>query len=145
MVLQRDRPIPVWGWTAPGAKVSVSLAGQSGTATANAQGEWIATLPALPAGGPHEMIVTGPEEVRFQNALVGEVWVCSGQSNMVMALSETDTAAEDIAAADYPQMSVLRLNARQAGLSEKVPQKPRPKWVPASPATASGFSAVAYS
>jgi len=145
MVLQRDRPIPVWGWTAPGAKVSVSLAGQSGTATANAQGEWIATLPALPAGGPHEMIVTGPEEVRFQNVLVGEVWVCSGQSNMVMALSETDTAAEDIAAADYPQMSVLKLNAQQAGLPEKVPQKPRPKWVPASPATASGFSAVAYS
>jgi sialate O-acetylesterase len=144
MVLQREKPIPVWGWAPPAAEIIVSFAGQTHTSKSDAEGAWKVTLPALPAGGPHEMLVAGPSEVRITDILVGEVWVCSGQSNMAMAMSETDKAAEDIAAADFPKMRLLKLPAHRSGLPERVPPKPRPGWIACSPATAKSFNAAAY-
>ena len=83
MVMQRDRPLPVWGMAAPGEKISVQLAGQSESATADAQGRWQLRMPAQQAGGPAVMIVSGATAtVRFENILFGGVWLCSGQSNM---------------------------------------------------------------
>ena len=144
MVLQREKPIPVWGWAPPATEITVYLAGRTDTAKSDAEGAWSVTLPALPAGGPHDMLVAGPTEVRITDILVGEVWVCSGQSNMAMALSETDQAAEDIAAADFPKMRLLKLPARRSGLPERVPPKPSPGWIACSPATAKSFNATAY-
>jgi sialate O-acetylesterase len=143
MVLQRDRPAPVWGWTEPGQTVTVELAGRTQSAQADANGRWRVTLPAVSAGGPHELIVRGPDEIRSKDVLVGEVWICSGQSNMDMALNGVDNASQEIAAADYPQIRTLRLPVRGSGLPrDRLDQ--RPGWQACSPKTASGFSAVAY-
>ncbi len=81
-MLQRERPIVVWGTGADGDQVTVTLAGKSATASTKA-GQWKVELPAMPAGGPHEMTVTGAgANIKLQDLLIGEVWLCGGQSNM---------------------------------------------------------------
>jgi sialate O-acetylesterase len=78
MVLQRDIPLPVWGWAEAGEKVSVRMAGQSQEAVADREGKWSVQIGPFPAGGPHTL-AAGPVELR--DVLVGDVWICSGQSN----------------------------------------------------------------
>ena len=80
MVVQRNKPIHVWGWTSPSQSVSVQLADKSASVTADDTGRFDISLDALPAGGPHEMTIKADESVTFKDVLVGEVWVCSGQS-----------------------------------------------------------------
>src|SRR5690348_15720143 len=75
MVLQRDASDPVWGWTSPGARVTVSINGQTATATAGDEGLWVAKLGPLSAGGPFELTVTGPETIKLTDVLVGDVWI----------------------------------------------------------------------
>ena len=87
MVLQRDSPLPIWGWAEPGEQVIVEFLGQIDSTSANAQGEWKVELPPAQAGGPHVLTVTGTNSIKMQNVLVGEVWLCSGQSNMEMGVS----------------------------------------------------------
>src|SRR6185503_20029636 len=82
MVLQSDFACPVWGTTEPGEEVSVSIAGQKKTAKAGGDGKWSLKLDPLKAGGPHEMTVAGRATVTVKDVHVGEVWICSGQSNM---------------------------------------------------------------
>ena len=143
MVLQRDKPLPIWGWANAGQTVTVSLAGRTQAAQADAGGRWRVTLPPIRAGGPYELTVRGPEEVRIKDVLIGEVWVCSGQSNMDMALRAVDNAAQEVAAAEYPKIRTLRMPVRGSGLlQERLEQ--RPAWQTCSPQTAGGFSAVAY-
>ena len=85
MVLQRGIPVPVWGWGPAGQTVTVTVADQKGTATIDAQGHWRLTLNALKAGGPHTFVArSGKDELKLENVLIGEVWICSGQSNMAM-------------------------------------------------------------
>jgi sialate O-acetylesterase len=86
MVLQRDQPLPIWGWAAPGRAVTVEVGSHSARTRANAEGRWRVTLPALESGkGPLTMTVkAGDETIRLTDILVGEVWLCSGQSNMEM-------------------------------------------------------------
>lgn len=86
MVLQREATCPVWGWTTPGASVTVSVAGATAAATAGADGAWQARLGPLPAGGPHILTVAGPQQAVFSDVLVGDVWLCAGQSNMEMGV-----------------------------------------------------------
>ncbi|MCU0450460.1 MAG: sialate O-acetylesterase [Bernardetiaceae bacterium] len=89
MVLQRDAPLPVWGWADPGEKITVKLAGQTQTARANPEGRWQVTFAALPAGGPHTLAVAGKTaQLALSDVLVGEVWICSGQSNMEWTLKQ---------------------------------------------------------
>ncbi len=143
MVLQRDKAVKVWGWAAPGESVKVELAGKSTGALADATGEWKATLPALPAGGPHELLVTGTNTLKVSDILVGEVWVCSGQSNMEFELKHALNAQQEIKAADYPQLRMLLVARTPAGLPLN---DVKARWFvcsPANPATA-GFSAVGY-
>ena len=143
MVLQRDRPVPVWGWTDPRQTVTVEVAGRTQSVQADANGRWRVTLPAIDAGGPYELTVRGPEEIRIRDVLVGEVWVCSGQSNMDMTLSAVENAAQEVAAAKYPRLRTLRMPVRGSGLlQERLDQ--RPAWQACAPQTAGGFSAVAY-
>jgi sialate O-acetylesterase len=143
MVLQRDQAVPVWGWAEPRQTVTVELAGRTQSVQADASGRWRVMLPAIHAGGPYELTVRGPQEIRIQDVLVGEVWVCSGQSNMAMTLSAVDDAAQEAAAANYPGMRTLRMPVRGSDLlQERLDQ--RPAWQACAPHSAGGFSAVAY-
>jgi sialate O-acetylesterase len=82
MVLQRDIPVSIWGWAKPGEKVTVAILKQKVSVKADAKGEWKAKLNPLPAGGPFEVTITGKNTIILKNILAGDVWVCSGQSNM---------------------------------------------------------------
>src|SRR5690349_15836078 len=87
MVLQRDKPNAFWGWTTPGAKVRVSVAGKRAEGVAGPDGKWMARLTPPKAGGPYQVVVEGPTKVELNDVLVGDVWLCTGQSNMEMGLS----------------------------------------------------------
>ncbi|HAU39151.1 MAG TPA: 9-O-acetylesterase [Phycisphaerales bacterium] len=142
MVLQSGRDVPVWGWAAPGAKVAVKLESASAEATADKDGRWMTKLPALKAGGPFEMTVTaGTESLTVKNILVGEVWICSGQSNMQWSVNRSNNAKEEIAAADYPK---IRLFTVRNTATEQPQDDCQGKWVECSPTTVPGFSAVGY-
>ena len=105
MVLQRDVPLPVWGWADPGEQVTVQFRDQVAHTRANTAGEWQVALPEAVAGGPDVLTVSGTNTVAFQDVLVGEVWLCSGQSNMEMGVAACLNAQEEIAAADHPATS----------------------------------------
>ena len=106
MVLQRERPVPAWGWTDPGAQVSVEFAGQRKEANAGPDGRWEIRLDAMPAcaSGAVFRVVQGTNTLEFKDVVVGEVWLCSGQSNMQGALSNAAGASEDIATAAFPNL-----------------------------------------
>ncbi len=143
MVMQRDIPVPVWGWATPGQQVTVSMAGNTQTAKADATGRWQVSLPAMRAGGPHDMLIKGADEVRLKDVLVGEVWICSGQSNMAMRLGEVLDAKKHIDAAHHPQLRLLEVPVQSAGLAQQKQSKPI-AWQSTDPQTAHAFSAVAY-
>ena len=105
-VLQRGVPVPVWGWTTPGARVVVSMAGKRGTAVAGDDGKWVARVGPFRAGGPYKLTVSGPKEATARNVLVGDVWVCSGQSNMEMGIGACNVP-DDIAKATYPKIRLM--------------------------------------
>ena len=84
MVLQRDQKDRVWGWAEPGEEVTVKIAEQSHTTKAGADGSWQVMVDPMPAGGPHVLSIQGKNKLQFDDVLVGEVWICSGQSNMQM-------------------------------------------------------------
>lgn len=150
MVLQRDVATTIWGWTQPGREVTVTLAGKTATGGADAQGKWLVRLDALPAGGPHTMTVTGPQTVEVRDVLLGDVWLCSGQSNMQMSVAGSMNAKAEIAAATHPRIRLF--SVPWAGLRPGGPQvmhtEPQEtvaaRWEVCSPQTVGGFSAVGY-
>jgi len=89
MVLQREMKVPVWGTAAPGEKVVVTMGEQRGEATADKDGKWMVKIGPMGAGGPFEMVIAGTNTITLKNVLVGEVWVCSGQSKMEWTLSNS--------------------------------------------------------
>src|SRR5262245_1112772 len=112
MVLQRDVPVPVWGTAEPGEQVSVAIKGNNGSSTsptvaANADGSWKVQVPKLTAGGPYELTIKGKNTVTIKDVLVGEVWVCSGQSNMEWPLNRTFEREKAIAAAGNPMLRLF--------------------------------------
>ena len=115
MVLQRDLPIPIWGWAGPNEKVTVRLGKSSASTTAAADGQWSVKLPKLAAGGPYQMTVAGANTLTLSNILIGEVWVCSGQSNMEKPIGPHPgqqpcvNYEKEIAAADYPQIRLMEV------------------------------------
>ena len=144
MVVQRDRPIPVWGWAPPGQAVTARLAGQQKAATANAQGRWQVEFAPLPAGGPHTLEVEAGEKVTVTDVLVGEVWVCSGQSNMAFEMAGVRDAAKEMAEADYP---LIRMWHQGCGASLQPQERCIAldgQWVVCTPAMVGRYSAVGY-
>ncbi|WP_367871239.1 sialate O-acetylesterase [Luteolibacter sp. Populi] len=142
MVLQRDQADAVWGWTAPGAAVKVSIAGKATEGKAGPDGKWLVTLPPLPAGGPYALNVEGPQTVTLQNVLVGDVWLCSGQSNMEWVVKNSTNADAEIAAADFPQIRQLFIpHVTAAGPQTTFSGD---GWKVCSPQTAGYFTAVGY-
>jgi len=150
MVLQREMPLPIWGWADPGEQVKVSLCGQSRTATADDEGRWRVTLGPMAAGGPFEMTVTGKNSIKIGNVLLGEVWVCSGQSNMEVPVREALNAEQEIAGAEYPEIRFFdvrgRASLRPLEDVEPMPSHGHGAWTPCSPQSVKQFpfSAVAY-
>jgi len=115
MVLQRDRPIPIWGWATPDEKVTVRLGKSSASATAGTNGQWSIKLPKLSAGGPYQLTVAGVNTLTLTNVLIGEVWLCSGQSNMEKPIGPHPgqqpclNYEKEIASADYPQIRLMEV------------------------------------
>jgi sialate O-acetylesterase len=141
MVLQRDQKDRVWGKAEPGEEVTVSIAGQSKSATADKDGKWLVTLDPLPAGGPHTLTVKGKNTITLEDVLVGEVWICSGQSNMQWPLMLSNNAEVEIATAKYPKIRLI--SVPQVGTQE--PQDDfNGSWQACTPETVRGFSAVGY-
>src|SRR5688572_4052650 len=106
MVLQQGVPAPVWGTAAANEVVTVSIAGQTAQATADASGKWVAKLAALQAGGPHELVVKGANELKVADVMVGEVWIASGQSNMSWTVGMGSATDAEKASANYPGVRV---------------------------------------
>ncbi len=109
MVLQRDKPIHVWGWAAPGEEVTVAFAGGQGSVRTGDDRAWKVTLPAVPANGTsQQMTVTGQDQTLvLDNILVGDVWVLGGQSNMEFELAKVENGNLEIISANYPQIRIL--------------------------------------
>ena len=102
MVLQRNKPIRIWGEASAGENITVSLSGQSAKVKAGKDGTWQVTLPPMTHGGPYTLSIKGKNEIIFNDVLIGEVWLCSGQSNMEWIVKNSDNAAKEIANANYP-------------------------------------------
>ena len=112
MVLQQEKPVVIWGWAQPNETITVQLGTESQKAQANERGEWKAVLPAMKAGGPYTLTVSASSTVRFDDVMVGEVWLCSGQSNMEMGIGAARDGQQEIAAADYPGIRLLKVLKR---------------------------------
>ncbi len=105
MVLQRQKPIPVWGWAKPNESVVLTLAGQKQTTQANQEGKWMVKFSPLEAGGPFTLEVQGGgEKIAFNDVLIGDVWLCSGQSNMEWTVKQADNFVNEKKNADYPKI-----------------------------------------
>lgn len=142
MVLQRRQEVPVWGTAKPGEKVTVTIGSQTAAVVTDTQGRWRVDLPAMEAGGPHELTVQGGSNtVAYADVLVGEVWLCSGQSNMVWPVIWSDDADLEIASADRPRMRLFQVPDVMADAPS---QAIAASWQVCGPQTAGNFSAVAY-
>lgn len=144
MVIQADQEVAVWGRAAPGSGVTVALGSEvSASAVADeTSGKWRVNLPPVPAGGPHEMVLTaGEKTVRIADVLVGEVWLASGQSNMSWTMSQLRLSEEEHQAADFPEIRMF--TARQTYSDEPLENAPG-EWRIFHPDNAGRFSAVAY-
>lgn len=141
MVLQRNHDNPVWGWADAGEKVTVSIGGQAHTTKADRDGNWKVTLKPLPAGGPHRLTIKGKNTITYDDVLVGEVWICSGQSNMAWPVQNSYDGDLVALTANHPEIRLI--SVPQVGTQE--PQKDFDgEWTHAAPDTVKDFSAVGY-
>jgi sialate O-acetylesterase len=142
MVLQADKPLPIWGWAEPGEDVTVSLRDAKITAKADAQGTWSVKLPAQKSSAdPAEMTVAGKNSIKITNILVGEVWGGSGQSNMEQSVAGSANKDQEIQAANFPSIRLFLVPKR---LSPKPLNDVNASWVVCSPQTIPNFTAVLY-
>ncbi len=136
MVLQQEATLPVWGWAAPGEKVTVSFEKSKAEATADADGKWRADLAPIPAGtAAGKLVVAGKNTITLDDVLVGDVWLCSGQSNMEFRIGRDATKAKD------DQIRLFHV-AHQLAIAPRTDVVG--KWEVCSPETAGDFSAVGY-
>jgi sialate O-acetylesterase len=141
MVLQRNVRVPIWGKADPGEKVTVTLGQQTARATADADGRWMVKLRRLEAGGPLSMTVAGSNTITVSDILVGDVWVCSGQSNMAFTTGRSTNAEQDVAEARHPQVRLFKV---KNVVGEEPLQDTEGAWEACTPETVAGFSAVGY-
>jgi len=146
MVIQMDKRIPVWGTADPGGTIIIEIAGQRRTIKATKNGNWQTDFQPLSAGGPYKLSVIGQNTIICENVMVGEVWICSGQSNMEMPVfhewGKVNNAEQEIAAANYPNIRLFRVNRTWSTVP--VDTINSSGWEECSPNTISEFSATAY-
>ena len=143
MVIQRDAPITVWGWAEPNEAVTVSIKDGSATASVGDDGSWRTVLPAISVGDPFEINVTSNSgSIVLRNVLAGEVWICSGQSNMEWTVAKSGDAKNEIAKGDHPMIRHLQIN----NVTKTTPQlrAANTGWSVCSPETVGDFTAVGY-
>lgn len=143
MVLQRETEVPIWGKAEPGERVTVSAdwLDKPVATTTNSGGWWRVPLLTPGAGGPHSITIAGNNKITLENVMIGEVWVCSGQSNMEWSVSAAEHAEEEAAAAKHPRIRLFHVRRATSGqpLTDL-----NAKWAECSPEQVKGFSAVAY-
>ncbi len=142
MVIQRGIKARIWGTADPGEEVTVSIAAQKQAAKADDRGEWAVLLEPMKEGGPLEMTIAGKNSIKVENILVGDVWVCSGQSNMAMTVGGSANAKDEAAAADFPLIRHFGVRHTPAATPQK--DTPGAAWAVCSPQTVGGFTAVGY-
>jgi len=144
MVLQQDKPIQVWGWAEPGENISVMLDKKKAAAHADKKGKWITTLDAMKSGGGSlTMTISGDKSqtVNLKNILIGEVWICSGQSNMQWSLERAHSPLPEINRADFPYIRLFTVPMKVSLYPQGDVDS---KWEVCGPETIGSFSAVAY-
>lgn len=147
MVLQRGMKDPVWGWAAPGTKITVKVNDQTASTVTGRDGKWMTHIGPLEVGGPYTLTIDGPKSVTYSNVMVGDVWICSGQSNMEFGIGNLKNPDEEIAAANFPN---LRLFFQPKVVSAGPLDATGGNWLPCTPENLksdgdwAGFSAVAY-
>jgi sialate O-acetylesterase len=142
MVLQRDQKITIWGWADSNEKIKVKFNKQTTSSVADKYGNWSVTLEAEKAGGPFQLIINGNNQIIIKNILLGDVWVCSGQSNMEWSLYDTENATEEIKTADY--QTIRHFKIPHAVASTPQADVKDGEWKVCSTATAGEFTAVGY-
>ncbi|HKS35546.1 MAG TPA: sialate O-acetylesterase, partial [Verrucomicrobiae bacterium] len=140
MVLQQGTRVPVWGWADEGEKVTVTFRGRKVSTTAT-KGKWRVTLPVQKVGGPDRFIVEGRNRIELGNVLVGEVWVCSGQSNMEWSMSRSFEPEKDITGSANPGLRLFTVPKRRA---DEPANDVKSSWQECHPEAVRSFSAVAY-
>ncbi len=142
MVIQRDRPVHLWGRAAEGEQVSATLAGDTQSTTADDLGRWSLYLKSRTAGGPYDLSIKAHNSINVHDVLIGDVWFASGQSNMELHLRDADDAQREIAAASYPNMRFLHVDRKASAypLDDVITSG----WIPSSPEAAPNFTAVGY-
>jgi len=142
MVLQKGVENAIWGWADKNEKVSIAMKGKVVKTQADKNGKWVVKLPSMEYGGPFTMTISGKNQVEFTNVMIGEVWVCSGQSNMDFPVSGVIKAKEEITNANFPR---IRLFTVPKNVSQKpFPDLEKGEWVECSPSSVADFSAVGY-
>jgi len=153
VVLQRNVEVPVWGWADPGERVTVSLEKQQQTAIAGKDGAWSVKLKKHAEGGPYVITLTGHNTITLTNVLFGEVWFCSGQSNMQMLVAPSrrswiaggvENYAGEVAEADYPQIRMLTVPFDEKTLSFTPKRDCGGAWIVCSPQSVGEFAAIPY-
>jgi sialate O-acetylesterase len=142
MVLQRDITIPVWGGGRSGEKVTVSLGPNIGQTTADVKGNWMVKLKPMKAGGPFILKVAGENSIEYSNVLIGDVWICAGQSNMELPVRRSTNGEKEIANANYPQIRLLTVE--HLANADSTRNTIYGEWFVCNPTTVVMFSAVAY-
>ncbi len=141
MVLQQDMKVRIWGEAAPGERITVKFNSTTAQAVADSQGHWQSLIGPYKPGGPYQLIISGEDTLVFKNVLVGEVWVCSGQSNMEWPLVNAKGGKEAIAQANYPEIHLFTVERKTA----QTPQNDlNGRWVVTTPDQVGQFSAVGY-
>jgi sialate O-acetylesterase len=153
MVLQRKAKVPVWGWAAPGERVTITFQNKTYTAVPGPDHKWQVLLPTAEAGGPYIMTIKGQNVLTIQDILLGDVWLAAGQSNMELPLRDKNApspnayplplnADQELAAANYPR--IRQFTVKQAVAYQAQAENVGYDWKVCTPATASNFSAVGY-
>ena len=144
MILQRDTKLPVWGWADANEKITITFNGKKYKTAASADGKWNVELPKMKAGGPYNMTVSGTNTIEVKDILIGDVWLCSGQSNMVHQMDIHDvTYANEIATVNNPQIRHFKIPTTPV-LDGLQPQLEGGEWQKAVGDEVRPFSAVAY-
>lgn len=141
MVLQRDIAVPVWGWDDPGATVTVSFGGQRKQATCDANGKWMLRLEPMAANAQAQTLTVNGGVISLRNVVVGDVWICSGQSNMEWSVNDSLDRPGECATANFPLIRHMKLAHEHGGLRT---QDVSSTWIPAQPQSVRSFTAVGY-
>src|SRR5688572_20672575 len=143
MVLQRGKKIKIWGWASPAEEIKIRIAGQQHKVRANTQGKWMVTLSPLRAGGPYEMDIAASNKIVLRDIMVGEVWICSGQSNMEISMERVKDKYPEEMNAGNPYIRQFNV-ATRFEFDRPLDDLASGRWETFTPGQIRGFTAVGY-